>query len=459
MIENLFFILFAGIGISYTWGMRGTIIGGEKGAMLPGALLGLLMSFFSGSVFFAESPWILAGVGAMAMYCGGNMTYGETLGLSMNTKPAENMKKGLTALFVKGGIWFGLFGGYTSLFISSVAGRMELLHIILFFALLPVFALAFYYLLNKPHDKEKGRFPKIYFSKTRKETWGGLFGLLVEIIVFAIIIRDYATLVMTAGTFISGAVGWVVAQILQIRTIHTNKKGKRLFSRAYENGLVDSWKIMECVLGAIGGAGTAVTFIFTRNLYANTFAIIDILPRQSFRSEAVGYIILAVYAVILLADTMQYFIVPANSDSIHYRRYTMLVEKSEFAVYSIFPLLLCFLGFYSIAAVVAFPVVMLVLCQETAEKCLTDNKKRLLWKLIFFIPEFILILIIAVNSKAIDTGLTIVMYTFFYEAVFFIIRLFKTGKITVSNDEKTVHGYFIICCLVINILTIIYRSC
>lgn len=31
------FLAFSAVSVSYGWGMRGTIIGGEKGAMLPGA--------------------------------------------------------------------------------------------------------------------------------------------------------------------------------------------------------------------------------------------------------------------------------------------------------------------------------------------------------------------------------------------------------------------------------------
>ena len=76
IMSIIFFIAFSAIAVSYGWGMRGTIIGGEKGAMLPGAFMGLLMAVFSGSEVLASSPWILAGVGAVGMYCGGCMTYG-----------------------------------------------------------------------------------------------------------------------------------------------------------------------------------------------------------------------------------------------------------------------------------------------------------------------------------------------------------------------------------------------
>ena len=112
------FLAFSAVSVSYGWGMRGTIIGGEKGAMLPGAFLGISVALFSGSDILSSNPYILAGVGALAMYCGGNMTYADTLDLSMKTSPAPNMKKGIVAIIIKGGIWYGLFGGYVSMFIS-----------------------------------------------------------------------------------------------------------------------------------------------------------------------------------------------------------------------------------------------------------------------------------------------------------------------------------------------------
>ena len=113
------------------------------------------------------------------MYCGGCMTYGETLHLSMHEANSPTLKKGLIALFIKGGIWFGLFCGLISMFISAIAGLYELWQIILFFCLLPVFALTFYFIFNKPLKPAENKFPKIYFSIKRQESWGGLLGILI----------------------------------------------------------------------------------------------------------------------------------------------------------------------------------------------------------------------------------------------------------------------------------------
>ena len=46
----LLFIGLSTVAMSYGWGMRGTNIGGETGAMLPGALMGLLAAVFAARI-------------------------------------------------------------------------------------------------------------------------------------------------------------------------------------------------------------------------------------------------------------------------------------------------------------------------------------------------------------------------------------------------------------------------
>ena len=55
---------------SYGWGMRGTTIGGEKGAMLPGAIIGGLLALFSDVLIVKEHFYIFSALGAVAMYFG-----------------------------------------------------------------------------------------------------------------------------------------------------------------------------------------------------------------------------------------------------------------------------------------------------------------------------------------------------------------------------------------------------
>lgn len=478
----IFFIFFSAIATSYAWGMRGTIIGGEKGAMLPGAMLGLIIAIFSGSELLMTQPYLLAGIGAVAMYCGGNMTYMDTLDLSMKTRPAPHLAKGLIALVVKGGIWFGLFGGYVSMYISAISGCYSVLAMVLFFVCLPISALIGFAVFNTPFDPEKNKFPKIYFSVSRRETWGGLLGMLIEIFIFAAITKDYSTLAMTSGAVLSGAVGWVIAQILQINALHPGKNGKKLFATASVNNFIDAWKVMECALGAIAGGGIAVTFILCKPLFTEKLASLDENGISALIPEHIAGILVIVYGVILFSDTLQYFIKPKTNKryykklramklltkegyreavendkgtpSDHYLRYKKLCEHAEFAVYSIIPMTLCFFGVQNITVTLYFCAILLVLCQEIAEKCSAKEKLSTIAKIILFLPAAAVFITQSITAKPISIYLTVVMYTFIYEAAFFCLKILENNRIQLSSSEKTVHGYFIICCLVINILTL-----
>lgn len=478
-----FFFVFAAFAGSYGWGMRGTIIGGEKGAMLPGALLGLVFSLFSGSEFLSSHPLLLAGIGALAMYCGGNMTYADTLALSMSSRPAPQLKKGLIALFIKGGVWFGLFGGYVSLFLSVISGFYSAQKLLLFFLCLPVFALAGFRLFNQPFVPEKNRFPKIYFSYNRRETWGGLLGMLLEIYLFAAVFQDWSTLAMTFGMTLTGAFGWIVSQFLQIATLHPDKKGRKLFEPANRNGLIDAWKIMECTLGAFAGIGMAATFLLSKELFAAKFTLLDQNGAVSLLPDFVCKILMGVYGVLLLGDTLQYFILPATrkryykkllkmnlltpegykdalqkdkpAESESYKKYKKFCEHSEFAVYSTIPLTLCFFGVSGVAAAVSFSVILLVLAQEFAEKCFGEKRGAIAVKCCMFVPIFALFFIQAATYSPYNLHLTVILYTFFYEAAYFILKFLGPEPSKLTGNEKTVHGYFIICCLLLNIFALI----
>ena len=446
----IFFIVFSATAVSYGWGMRGTIIGGEKGAMLPGAMMGLLMALFSGSEVLSSSPWILAGAGAVGMYCGGCMTYGETLHLSMGVKNSPTLRKGLVALFIKGGIWFGIFGGFISMFITAIAGMYKLWQIILFFCLLPLFALAFYFIFNHPHKPEENKFPKIYFSIKRKESWGGLFGILAEIIIFSAVFKDWSCLAMTLGSFIAGAVGWVIAQIMQIKGKHPNKKGKHLLDKLYRKNALETWKLMECTLGAIGGIGCAVTFILAKPLFAEKFGIIDANGFYSYIPESnISYILFIVYLIILAVDCVQYFIVP--NDSVRYKKYMKFCNTTEFAIYSIIPFIFMMLGVLKVATVVSVPVVLLVLVQELAEKHNKVGKPKAFFKTYSFVFTFIYSV---TYIKYVDIFPAMFVYTVLYEAGFFFMKKIEDGNMKLSNGEKAVHGYFIACCVLIMIMSI-----
>ena len=451
-LNIIFFIVFSGIAVSYGWGMRGTIIGGEKGAMLPGAFMGLLMAVFSGSEALASSPWILAGVGALGMYCGGCMTYGETLHLSMHEANSPTLKKGLVALFIKGGIWFGLFGGIVAMFISAIAGMYKLWQIILFFCLLPVFALCFYFIFNKPLNPSENKFPKIYFSIKRQESWGGLLGILTEIIIFAVINKDFSVIAMSGGAFIFGAVGWVIAQMMQIKAKHPFRNGKHLFEKLYKIDALESWKLMECTLGAVGGIGYAITFILSKPLFAEKFALIDANGFYSYIDESkISFLLFIIYVIILCVDCVQYYI---PEKTVNYKKIMKAFESAEFALYSVLPLFLCMIGVHKVAALAALPIVLHVLIQELIEKSNDEGKTTIADKILFMFPFILTTISIITIKGGFGTTSTLFVYSIGYEAAYFRMKAIEEDKIKFSNGEKAVHGYFFICCALIMIMSI-----
>jgi len=65
------FIGLCAVAGSYGWGMRGCKIGGEKGALLPGAFLGLLFAWFAPAEIIRDHFWLITAAGALGWASGG----------------------------------------------------------------------------------------------------------------------------------------------------------------------------------------------------------------------------------------------------------------------------------------------------------------------------------------------------------------------------------------------------
>ena len=95
----------AGLTMSLGWGWWGFIGGGPLGAMIPGAMIAMVLCLLL--CRDGEDAAVIAAFGAVAMGFGGEMTYGQTVGMTL---PADTRWWGLLGLFVKGAVW-GLLGG------------------------------------------------------------------------------------------------------------------------------------------------------------------------------------------------------------------------------------------------------------------------------------------------------------------------------------------------------------
>lgn len=482
------FILFAVIipATSFAWGMRGTTIGGEKGAMLPGAMIGTILALCSNILIVQENFFIFAGLGAIAMYFGGCMTYGETLSFSMSAYPATDLGKGLGALALKGFLWFSVFGAIFTTGISAVAQRYSIIELVIIFTLTPTLALIGLRLFNRPHNLHDVKFPKIYFSKTRKEYWGAMVGILTSLLIINIIKLNWYSVIfaLICGTF--GGIGWVIGQLLQIYFIHKAKKSSfYLIRMCAEKGYFESWKAMECTLGAFGGVGCAVAFIVTYKQFKEAMFVLELtggsIPYNSTLSKA----LLVVWIVLLVADMLHYYIKKPRSiaelknsyinGEISPEKYTKkmfkatpdtkkntaidsFLEAYEFIVYAVIPFVLISLGCSQSAQIMAFFMLYWVLAQEIG----FENNFHKIPLTVLGVICLVLQLFIGIH---VSIKATIILYTVIYE-VFSLIYLIKeitekeNSGIQLSKSNKiiekiklvlksksflTTHVYFIIC--------------
>lgn len=247
-------ILLTTLAASYGWGMRGSLIGGEKGAMLPGALIGLVFGWLYG--YGSVSA---AAAGLMGMTFGGTETYGETIGFVLHRGREDyNPVKGYAGLAFKGALWFSICGAFLGIELSY--GVYTHSEIYLFCLLIPVMQIVGQFVFNRPYNPEKNKYPKIYFSKTRREEWGGNLLMLIALVITALIKKDYFTLILIAGGFVFGAIGWLAAMRAYVAAVFPLRNGKYLFGKLYYKGLIDGWKLMEFILGAFGGFGLSLAY-------------------------------------------------------------------------------------------------------------------------------------------------------------------------------------------------------
>ncbi len=260
-------VLLTAIAVSYGWGMRGAIIGGEKGAMLPGALLGFFIAKFSGIPVIADNAFFFSAAGCLAMGYGGFEPYAQTM--EMIIRPSSdiwNLKRGYTGLMLKGANWFGICGAFLGISFVAMSGTVyKWYEIVIICALIPFIQLLGIKIFNKPYDTEKGLFPKIYFSRNSREEWGGNFLTLSAVLILTAVKGDWFSFFFSLSGVVAGAIGWVIAIWLYYITCLPRKNGKYIFGYLQTNGFVDNWKIMEFTLGLIGGGGLSLYFFLRIN--------------------------------------------------------------------------------------------------------------------------------------------------------------------------------------------------
>ncbi len=425
--ETICAVLLTGVAVSYGWGMRGTVIGGEKGAMLPGALLGLCLAKMSRIPIIEDNALFFCAVGCLGMGYGGFETYAQTMEMVIgHESDIFCPKRGYAGLMLKGGNWFGICAALLGMAVTIATGEVyKMSTVILICLAIPFIQILGIRIFNKPFDKQNGTFPKIYFSRNRFEEWGGNLLTLIFLLLVSAAHGDMFAFFFALVGILSGAVGWTVAIWLYDITVHPLKNGKYIFSKAQTNGFIDNWKLMELTLGFFGGVGCAVYF-FLRLDYVKAAA--EKIAAHSSIWNPLGNAEKATawaFFLLVLLCSVQYIF-----KSLQTKRFFELTER---AVYFSLMLAVVLLGSKTGAEIVSFLMILWVVVEKNAFDRLEKSKSQTAIKIVClgifafcFACEIIL-------KDSFPLHLTLLMYTLFYTLSDLIFNIIKTP----SPNEKT----------------------
>jgi len=161
--------LLGAVAMSLGWGLRGSIGGGSLGAMIPGAMIGLVLCLLLNR---HSDAGLIAAFAAIGVGFGGQETYGQTVGLSLLP---ETFWWAILGFVIKGAVW-GLLGG-AFIGIALDRHRYTTAQLLAGFGIMVLGTWLGWQYLNSPK--------LIYFSnrfdRPREEVWAGLWlgGLLL----------------------------------------------------------------------------------------------------------------------------------------------------------------------------------------------------------------------------------------------------------------------------------------
>lgn len=377
----LAFLAISMITMCFGWGMRGSAIGGEKGAMLPGAFMGILCVWYTGSDLLMENVFIFAAACALGYFYGGMEPYGSTMGLVLDhDSPRYSPPLGYLALAFKGSIWSGLGSAFLGMSFSAMSGVVyKWYDFVIFFALVPLLQEIGYRIFNTPYDPEHGKMPKVCFSKDSREEWGRNIVIVASLLIMAAVRGDIFTIIMWVGGALAGSIGWVVAITFYDKELHPLKNGKMLFGRWEKLKIVDGWKIMEFTQGCFNGLGIAGAFVLGWPLAAKNLEQAEATGKLWYGlNETVDVTLSWVFCALIIL-TIFLFIIPyrrnGNKITRAFGEVDMnIVEVLERPCYMVGPLALIMLGSTTMAEIICCFTMYYVIAQHDGLERYWDYK-------------------------------------------------------------------------------------
>ena len=270
------YLLLPGIVMSLGWGLRGFIGGGPLGAMIPGALVALALSFLLGNA--GGRPALLGVFGAIGVGFGGQETYGQAV--QFISRP-EMFALGMTGMAVKGAVW-GLVGG-ACIGIGMTFRPDRRRPVLLALVLLVVGTFVGWKFIDDPK--------LIYFSnlqdRPRAELWAGLLtgGVFMLLGLAWFRLARFPVRFALAGA-IGGGIGFPLGGVLMLAG-----RALPLAKTSYPG-----WKLMEFTFGLCLGLALGWCAYMNRQRLADAAHATAPAPTEKAASPA-GTLLAAILAV------------------------------------------------------------------------------------------------------------------------------------------------------------------
>lgn len=270
-------ILFVGLAVALGWGLRGQI-GGEQGALIPGAMLGLAIAIASGKKHWLEKAPLLGAGGALGMSLGGIQSYGILIGYTHGIDML-NVTYGYLSLAVVGGLWSAFCSGILGMVLSN--RRKSLLFWIGFLVILYLSAQISYFILIQVLN--------LRMTPPRVENWALVLGAVIALWVINLIQKEHKTCRLVIRGFVAGAMGFMFGELLQV------------CGRFLGNPEFDWWKVMEISFGFVLGVGISYS-VFRE--YEEDKPVMSVSP---FMNALAVFILLAFVPMITLNNLLERF--------------------------------------------------------------------------------------------------------------------------------------------------------
>lgn len=303
--DTLFPCTLAAIVMAYGWGFRG-VVGHEGGAMVPGAMLGLAVCLASRRADWQRRAAVAGLFGAVGWSWGGSLSYMEHTMFSVSDSWPDVLY-GYAMLFFLGALWAGTGGAILGMAFTLKRSRLEPLARV-FATMSAAFLTTYLYMLFNPSVKEAyeqftvdhfhdgewlpattilvvalvhgvarrrdraaaslffacaASWWAFYLALTkfgglvlappfRSESWSGVLGILAALVVYLVLTKNHAALLLCRYGMLGGGLAFMVAVFVR----HPVRVGWGPLHHVMKE--LPQWKIAEESFGLFMGLTIAI---------------------------------------------------------------------------------------------------------------------------------------------------------------------------------------------------------